>query len=326
MKKLLAFFFIVTNCVSAQAQTYKEWIKKGDSCYKVENYKLSVGYYEKAFKIEKKDSGDLYNAGCAASLALENKKAFKWLNLAIDKGYENNTHMQIDGDLKRLHAEKEWKEIIDKLQKKLDILGAHYDKPLQKELLEIYANDQDIRGIAMKIYKTEGAGSKSLDSIGKIMSYKDSINLIKVVKILDEKGWIGKDAVGSQASETLFLVIQHADLKYQQKYLPMMREAVKKGNAKASSLALLEDRVALREGKKQIYGSQISKHPMTKKPFVSPLEDPDNVDKRRASVGLGTLSDYLKNWDATWDVEVYKKELPEFQKLLDEKKKKIDKG
>ena len=30
---------------------------------------------------------------------------------------------------------------------------------------------------------------------------------------------------------------------------------------------------------------------------VSPLEDPDNVDKRRAEVGLGPLADYVSNWN-----------------------------
>ena len=63
------------------------------------------------------------------------------------------------------------------------------------------------------------------------MERKDSINLIKVMKILDERGWLGKNVVGTQGNQTLFLVIQHADLEYQQKYLPMMREAVKDGNA-----------------------------------------------------------------------------------------------
>lgn len=320
MKKLIAFFFIILNGSFLQAQTYKEWVQKADSCYRAENYKMSVDYYEKAFKIENKHSEDFYNAGCSAALAQESKKAFRWLNLAIDNGYESIAHMKQDSDLKALYADKDWKKTMDKFQKKIDIMEVNYDKPLQKELLEIYAEDQDIRGVAMKIYKTDGPGSKALDSIGDIMNYKDSITLIKVVKILDERGWVGKDVVGSQASQALFLVIQHANLEYQQKYLPMMREAVKKGNAKASSLALLEDRVALRQGGKQIYGSQISNHPITKKPFVSPLEDPDNVDKRRASVGLGTLSDYLKYWNATWDVEAYKKELPEFEKLINKGK------
>jgi len=320
MKKLIAFFFILVNCFSMESQTYKDFIQKGDSCYKVKEYKLSVAYFEKAFKIEHTNSSHLYNGACAAALFKDDKKAFNWLNLAIDNGYENITHLKKDNDLEVLHAKKDWDKIINKLQKKLDVIEANYDKPLQKELLEIYADDQDIRRDFMKIYKEKGSGNKQVDSIGKIMIYKDSINLIKVTKILDEKGWVGKDVIGSQANQTLFLVIQHSDLKYQQKYLPMMREAVKKGDAKASSLALLEDRVALREGRKQIYGSQIATNPATKKQFISPLEDPDDVDKRRAEVGLGPIADYVKQWNIVWDVEAYKKELPELEKIDQQKK------
>jgi hypothetical protein len=93
----------------------------------------------------------------------------------------------------------------------------------------------------------------------------------------------------------------------------MMREAVSKGNAKASSLALLEDRVALRKGQKQIYGSQIGRDQETGEYYVLPLIDPDNVDQRRAKVGLGTIQDYISNWGMTWDVEAYKKKLPEIE-------------
>ena len=86
----------------------------------------------------------------------------------------------------------------------------------------------------------------------------------------------------------------------------MMREAVKEGNARGSSLALLEDRVALRQGERQIYGSQIGRDQETGEYFVSPLIDPENVDKRRAEVGLGTISEYVAIWDMTWDVEKHK--------------------
>lgn len=321
MKKTIALCLIVLNCLFAQAKTYKEWVRKADSCYRKENYKMSVAYYDKAFKIEQKSAIDLYNAGCSAARSKENKKAFKWLNLAIDNGYEDIAHMQIDGDWTALHSEKEWKEAIDHLQKKLDILGANYDKPLQKELLAIYTEDQEIRHEFMRLYKANGLKvNKQIDSIGKVMQHKDSINLVKVMKILDEKGWVGADLVGSQANQTLFYVIQHSDLKYQQKYLPMMREAVKKGNAKSANLAYVEDRVALREGGKQLYGSQIWTHPVTKKYFIAPLEDPDNVDKRRAEVGLGTLSDYAEKSNIVWNVEEYKKELPELIELTKKKK------
>lgn len=41
--------------------------------------------------------------------------------------------------------------------------------------------------------------------------------------------------------------------------------------------------------------------------YVSPIEDPQNVDKRRGKVGLGPLADYISNWDIIWDVEKHKK-------------------
>ncbi|MCL4856390.1 MAG: hypothetical protein KJZ55_03810, partial [Flavobacteriales bacterium] len=135
----------------------------------------------------------------------------------------------------------------------------------------------------------------------------DSINLIIVSKILDERGWLGSKVVGNKGNSTLFLVVQHADSATQVKYLPMMREAVKEGRAYASSLALLEDRLALRQGKKQIYGSQIGFDKETEKYIVQDLEDPDNVDKRRAEVGLPPLADYVKNWNIVWNVAEYKK-------------------
>ncbi|WP_281634611.1 DUF6624 domain-containing protein [Flavobacterium luteolum] len=315
MKKSIVFILLVINFGFLNAQTYKNWVHKADSCYTAKNYELSVSYYEKAFKIEQKSWSDLYNAGCSASMARQHKKAFKWLNLSIDNGYENMAHIKIDNDLKPLHSEKEWSKTIDKLQKKLDIIGANYDKVLEKQLAEIYTEDQEIRGEFMNVYRAAKPDKKKIDSIGKIMQRKDSINLIKVTKILDEKGWLGKNVVGTQGNQTLFLVIQHADLKYQQKYLPMMREAVKNGNANPGNLAYLEDRVALREGKKQIYGSQSSKNKKTGKICIAPMIDPDNVDKRRAEVGLGTMAEYATKLNIDWNLEEYKKELAETEKL-----------
>jgi hypothetical protein len=139
---------------------------------------------------------------------------------------------------------------------------------------------------------------------------KDSINQLKVAKIIDQYGWLGADVVGDQGNSTLFLVIQHADTKMQEKYIPLMRDAVKKGNAFAGDLALMEDRLALRHGKRQIYGSQIGPDSETNTYFIFPIEDPDHVDERRKAVGLGTLSEYVSHWDIKWDLEHYKKDLP----------------
>ena len=139
----------------------------------------------------------------------------------------------------------------------------------------------------------------------KIINEKDSANLILIEKILSERGWLGSKVIGEEGNGTLFLVIQHSELETQLKYLPMMREAAKIGNARPSSLALLEDRVALRQGKRQIYGSQIHSDKDGDK-FIAPLIDPENVDKRRAEVGLEPLANYIQHWDLTWDIEKHK--------------------
>ena len=185
-----------------------------------------------------------------------------------------------------------------------------FNKSLTTQLDSIYFNDQEIRLRLDSMEKIYNWQSPEMQTLLKKMDYQDSINLICVKSILDKYGWLGANEVGKQGNNTLFLVIQHADHLTQEKYLPIMREAVKKGNASSNALALLEDRVALDEGRKQIYGSQVFMYSDTNKYSVRPLEDPDSVDKRRAEVGLQPIALYLDRWGITWNVEQYKKELP----------------
>lgn len=178
------------------------------------------------------------------------------------------------------------------------------------QLALISTDDQTYRGQLEIVQRNYGGDSKEMRDLGKVMAEKDSINLIKVKAIIDKFGWLGPDVIGDDGNSTLFFVIQHSDIVTQEKYLPIMREAVKNGKAKARSLALLEDRVALRQGKNQIYGSQVVWDMKTNEYYVLPLEDPDNVDARRSQVGLPPLSEYLSHWQLKWDINKYKKDLP----------------
>ncbi len=320
MKKKIFLILLGLIALNLNAQNYDQLIKKADSCYTAKNYKQSIDYFKKAFKFNSNSKNSYYNAACSAALANDKKTALKWLEISIKKGYDDINHLKSDTDLDNLHQEKKWLQLTNDLQKKVDIMEANMDKPLQKELLSILKEDQDIRNLYTAVQKKHNyQNNKEGDSLGKIMILKDSLNLIKIIKILDEKGWVGKDKVGTPANLTLFLVIQHSNLEIQKKYLPMMQEAVKKGNEYPSSLALLEDRIAIREGRKQIYGSQLGTNPETKKSYFFPIEDPDNVNKRREKMGLGPIEEYAKHFDVVWDVEAYKKELPELEKLAKKK-------
>jgi hypothetical protein len=177
----------------------------------------------------------------------------------------------------------------------------------------VYIEDQLCQQQYVEIATKYGQQSEELKSFSTLMKDKYSINQIIVKKILDERGWLGEEIIGHYGNMALFLVIQHSNLETQEKYLSMIREAVKKGNADPANLALLEDRVALRQGKKQIYGTQLAYDETTGESYVQPLEDPDNVDNRRIAIGLEKLKDYLLRVGMKWDPEEYKKKLPELE-------------
>ncbi len=311
-KTILTFLCLSILVNFTNAQSYSELISEADRLYSEKEYEASADKFQEAFKIEAKNSSHLYNGACSAALAGKDEIALNLLNQSVENGWTNARHLKSDSDLNSLHGTNKFEEIAAKSQKNLDKIEANYNKPLQAELLAIYKDDQEIRKEYMAVAKELGWGHPKTDSLGKIMGAKDEVNLILIKKILKEHGWVGTDIVGGQANATLFLVIQHADLETQQEYLPMMREAVEKGNARGSSLALLEDRIALREGRKQIYGSQIGRVPDSEDSYVLPLKDPGNVDKRREKVGLGPLAEYANRFGVKWDVEEYKKNLPKY--------------
>jgi hypothetical protein len=317
---LYAFFVLISPCALGQndMSQYRYHARQADSLYEVKAYKKSCLQWQKAFDSNegKAYPNDRYNAACAFALAGASKKAFYHLFRLAENPkvkYSNYNHIANDSDLNSLHKKKRWDQLLAIVKKNQEELEKDYDRPLIAILDSIYKEDQTYRQQIDEIESTYGPESAEMNAHWKLILEKDSLNLIKVKKILDERGWLGANVIGSQGNSTLFLVIQHSDIQTQEKYLPLMRDAVKKGNAQASSLALLEDRVLLRKGEKQIYGSQVSRDPETGEYYVLPLIDPDNVDKRRAEVNLGTLQDYISNWGMIWDVEQYKKKLPEYE-------------
>ncbi len=191
-----------------------------------------------------------------------------------------------------------------------EIDSSNFRKELLPTLDSIYTNDQTVRIRFMELVKSK-APKVQIDSSENIMRQSDKLNLIKVNKIIADYGWLGPQDVGINGSQALFLVIQHADLATQQKYLPLIQKAEKDGKTLSSNLAILEDRVAMREGKKQIYGSQGFIDKATGKSYIYPVIDVDNLDKRRLSMSMPLMKDYVPNWD----LEEYKKMLPKIEKM-----------
>jgi hypothetical protein len=124
----------------------------------------------------------------------------------------------------------------------------------------------------------------------------DSANVHRLKEIIARHGWPSPAMVGAEASAGAFLVLQHADVATQERHLPLLREAAARGEVPASHLATMEDRVLMRRGHKQRYGTQLHTDPATGRRALWPVEDEAGVDARRAAVGLPPLALYLRNF------------------------------
>lgn len=191
-----------------------------------------------------------------------------------------------------------------------------FNKTLMAQLDTIHQEDQKYRIRLDELLKKSRTESENMELITliELMNEKDSLNLIKVETIVNEYGWLGADVIGKQGNKTLFLVIQHSNLETQLKYLPIMREALTVGNINSNDFALLEDRIAMGQGKRQIYGSQIKID--GDEFYVYPIIEPEKVNERRSKVGLEPIEDYVKSVGMTWDIEKHK----ERTKILESEK------
>lgn len=310
----LSIILIIQISFAQSQDNYSDMINQAWKLYSAKDYLPSGQKYSLAFAAFPKDAStdDRYNAACTWALAHQIDSAFVQLSIISSIGnYNNLSHISIDSDLKSLYEDVRWEAILNQVKENKKKEEANYDQELVKILEEIHSNDQEYRLKAKSVEEVFGWDSKELQDVWKTIHKKDSMNVIQVSKILDERGWLGADMIGRQGNLTLFLVIQHAELEVQERYLPMLRVAATEGKASPSYLALMEDRVAMRNGKKQIYGSQVGQDTETGEHFVHPLIDPDNVNERRAKVGLQPIEDYITIWNMTWDVEDYKKKLVE---------------
>lgn len=312
MKRLLIFSLSIFAASNALCQTsYRNLTKEARELYNHKEYLKSGIIYSDAFKCAG-DSILTFDRVAAASswtqAGLPDSAFNQLFKVSQDSTFIYYNYLIVhQPDLIPLHFDGRWKSIIQRIKDNFLKKEIQVDINLINILDSVYQIDQLYQQKYVVIQNKFGSQSDEFKSFRSEMQKQYQQNLTKVSKIIDEQGWPGINKIGHEGNLALFLVIQHSNLDTQIKYLPLMREAVKNGNASPANLALLEDRVAVKQGKKQIYGTQIETDEKTGKSWLAPLNDPDNVDTRRKEIGLEKLSDYLSTFGIKWDLEEYKK-------------------
>lgn len=113
--------------------------------------------------------------------------------------------------------------------------------------------------------------------------------------VVARQGWFRNSEYGPGVASAAFLIVQHADhdLDFQREMLALLEPIAAEGEMRASSYAMLTDRVAVNSGEPQLYGSQgwcIGPGEWAPRDHVGTLEE---VDERRATVGLHPMADYV---------------------------------
>lgn len=269
---------------------YRAQLKQAEDIYHDGKYTKAALTYRVAFTTypDSIKAMDIYRSARAWALGGKTDSAMIQLNTAVQI-YKFNKYgmLMADADFVSLHRHEGWESLTVETNKNMK---AAYT-PLQRELQQIKDDDQRYRRQAKDIVKTKD--TIELKKLERQMFAADSMNLVKVRNILDTRGWPAYSEIGDLYA-ALFLVIQHADLNIQIKYLPMIREAQKKNDIDPESVAMLEDRVAVGQGRKQLYGSQLEYDPKSRAYIVSPIADEAHVNERRAKAGMIPLEEYLK--------------------------------
>lgn len=236
----------------------------------------------------------IYNAACCQSLAGNPAAALALLDRASTIDTISVTDIEADADLAAARALPQWQALREALVQREDARLAGLDRELRKELLARQVMDQDIRK------RATAAGNPPPRALMDEWARIDHDNTEWMKTVLTRHGWPGKSLVGKDGASAAWLFVQHADMDrpFQKEAIKLLEAAVAKGEAEGRDLAYLTDRILAGEGKPQRYGTQY--HEVDGKLVPQPIEDREQVDARRAAVGLSTLAEYDKVMQANY--------------------------
>ena len=131
-------------------------------------------------------------------------------------------------------------------------------------------------------------------------------------QVIARHGWPTRELVGKEAAHAAFLIVQHADQDpaFQASCLPVLEKAARRGEIPLSQLAYLTDRVRVKQGRPQLYGTQ---YPVKKDAkgaaivdakgratYQLPIvEDIERLDERRRRAGLEPWIEYERSMAAS---------------------------
>jgi hypothetical protein len=150
------------------------------------------------------------------------------------------------------------------------------DEELRTELVERAGRDQAAR----KSVRADLAMREWVAVVAPV----DRDNTARLREVIGRHGWPGRQLAGDDGAHAAWLLAQHAPPELQEEWLPLLEDAVTRGDASPADLAYLKDRVLAHRGEPQLYGTQYLVRDGALELWT--VSDPAGLDERRAALGL----------------------------------------
>lgn len=164
--------------------------------------------------------------------------------------------------------------------------GTFVPDSVREELVQLGEQDQAVR--------EEFTPEKMQDTVFLMtMMRGDSIRTRRLRQIVNTYGWPTRAAVGPEAANAAFLILQHSpEHDFRSSMVPLLEDFAREGTMPPSDVAMLVDRVLVQEGKHQRYGTQFSIE--DGELVMDPVEDEGGLDERRRQMQLPPMEEYRR--------------------------------
>jgi len=294
----IAFALLWSPSLYAQGFTYV--LSKPDSLREAGHLTAALKEFRIEYERNPRSILNTYNFACAWAVYDKKDSAFRYLREAIL--IDSSETWLTDPDFTGLQEDPRWEQLQDWY---LPLMEKKYgrvvkDKDYAKKLWNMRASDQayyyDLRILREKL----GPASPAAFGLWKLKEIYNRKNQEELEQHIREKGWPRISQVGARAADAAFFVIQHAEDEKQKKYIGVIEQYCREGEADWESYALMYDRIQVNADKPQKYGSQVRRNTETGKYELFPLLDGKMVDQWRKDAGMSPLAEYLKRYDIVW--------------------------
>ncbi len=181
-------------------------------------------------------------------------------------------------------------------------LKAQSIQEIDSLLSAAYERDQKVRIESLALMNklnsagADGMTASATDSLMLLQEQTDRIDKEnqRLVSSILKDGL--PEGLSPQSYKAIWLIVDHAGLKFQKKYLQEMEDAVRRGLVSANDFAVLTDRIKMREGKPQKYGTQSYTVTVDGRQviYIWPVEDPQRLEELRNEIGAGDIEDIVQ--------------------------------